>query len=115
MRRSSLLSSRNVFSDEARLREVVADLAVRGIISSGAASTEEPLGWLIESGEVDTLVEAAYRYGACTEGVTAVMTSTTDPDHLEQNVRSLAKGPLPAEAVAGLERDFGVIAEPIGN
>ena len=60
-------------------------------------------------------MEAAYRYAAYTEGVTAVMTGTIDLGHLEQNVRSVAKGPLPAETVARLERDFGAIAEPIGN
>lgn len=111
----TIYASRSVFSDQARLREVVADLAARGIISSDAASDEEPLGWLTESGEADSMVEAAYRYAAYTEGVTAVMTGTIDLGHLEQNVRSLAKGPLPTETVARLERDFGAIAEPIGN
>ena len=37
------------------------------------------LGWLVESGEAESLVEAAYRYAAYTEGVSTVMTGTIDP------------------------------------
>ena len=47
----NIYTSRSVMSDPGRLREVVADLANRGIVSDDVASAEEPLGWLIESGE----------------------------------------------------------------
>jgi len=33
----------------------------------------------------------------------------------EQNLRSIAKGPLPAELVAQLEDSFGHLREPVGN
>lgn len=109
----NIYTSRRVLSDPQRLREVVADLGARGVISDDVASAEEPLGWLIESGEADSLVEAAYRYAAYTEGVSTVMTGTIDAGHLEQNVEYVAKGPLSAEAIERLDREFGSVAEPI--
>ena len=111
----NIYTSRSVFSDTRRLREVVADLAARGIVSDEAASSEEPLGWLIESGEAGSLVEAAYRYAAYTSGVSTVMTGTIDPVHLEQNVESVLKGPLSDQAIARLRSEFGAVTDPIGN
>ena len=111
----NIYTSRRVMSDPRRLREVVADLAARGVVSDDVASDEEPLGWLIESGEAASLVEAAYRYAAYTEGVSTVMTGTIDPVHLEQNVESVLRGPLSAEATERLRREFGSVTDPIGN
>ena len=111
----NIYTSRRVMSDSGRLREVVADLAVRGVVSDDVASAEEPLGWLIETGEAETLVEAAYRYAAYTEGVSTVMTGTIDPVHLEQNVESVLEGPLSAQAIARLRSEFGSVTDPIGN
>ena len=111
----NIYTSRRVMSDSGRLREVVADLAGRGVVSDDVASAEEPLGWLIESGEAETLVEAAYRYAAYTEGVSTVMTGTIDPVHLEQNVESVLEGPLSAEAIDRLRAEFGSVTDPIGN
>ncbi len=111
----NIYTSRRVMSDPRRLREVVADLAARGVVSDDVASAKEPLGWLVESGEAASLVEAAYRYAAYTEGVSAVMTGTIDAGHLEQNVESVLKGPLSAEATARLRSEFGAVTDPIGN
>ena len=111
----NIYTSRRVMSDPGRLREVVADLAARGVVSDDVASAEEPLGWLIESGEAGTLVEAAYRYATYTEGVSTVMTGTIDPVHLAQNVESVLEGPLSAEATKRLRREFGSVTDPIGN
>ena len=110
----NIYTSRSVFSDRRRLREVVADLAGRGVVSDEVASGE-PLGWLIESGQAGSLVEAAYRYAAYTEGVSTVMTGTIDPVHLEQNVESVLKGPLSAEAISRLRSEFRSVTDPIGN
>ena len=111
----NIYTSRSVFADPLRLREVLAGLAARGVISDDVAFAEEPLGWLIESGEAGSLVEAAYRYAAYTEGVSSVMTGTIDTGHLEQNVESVLKGPLSPEATARLRSDFGAVTDPIGN
>ena len=111
----NIYTSRRVFSDCRRLREVLADLAARGVVSDDVASAEEPLGWLIESGQAESLVEAAYRYAAYTEGVSTAMTGTIDPVHLEQNVESVLEGPLSAEAIDRLRAEFGSVTDPIGN
>ena len=112
-------ASRNVFpacvDRDVGVMNIYTSLAARGVVSDDVASAEEPLGWLIESGQAGTLVEAAYRYAAYTEGVSAVMTGTIDPAHLEPNVESVLEGPLSAEAIERLRREFGSVTDPVGN
>jgi len=72
--------------------------------------------WIrLEDGNVRSLVEAAYRFAAHTEPVTAVMCGTLEPAELEENVQALKKGPLAQETVERLRATFGHLAEPIGN
>ena len=62
-----------------------------------------------------SLVEAAYRYAAYTDGVTTVMCGTLEVDELEENVSTIQKGPLPAEIIERLAATFGHLDEAIGN
>lgn len=106
----NVFAVRNVFSQPQRLREVLADLSRRGVVDG-----EVSLDWLVREGWVDSLVEAAYRYSAYTDPVTAVMTGTLLVQELEENVQAVAKGPLAEAALERLERAFARVAEPIGN
>ena len=76
---------------------------------------EEPLDWILADGQTESMAEAAYRFAAFTEGVTTVMMGTLSTERLEQNIRSVKKGPLPREVVERLHAMFGRVAEPIGN
>ena len=110
----NVFTVRNIFWNMPRLKEVIADLKQRRVLSGDAVSDDEPLGWLVE-GDCGSLVEAAYRYAACTEGVTSVVCGTIDPAKLDEDLAFIAKGPLPAEKVERLRRTFGHIDEAIGN
>lgn len=105
---------RNLFWDADHLREVIYDLVGRGIVSRDV-DDRDPLGWLLEDGEVDSLVEAAYRFAAYTEGVSAVMCGTIRAHELDENVRTVQKGPLSGNKIDRLRRTFGRVAEPMGN
>lgn len=111
----NVFTVRLVFSVPGRLHEVVRDLKQRGVIASDAVADDEPLAWLLQDGDVETIIEAAYRYAAYTEGVTTVMNGANDITLLEQNVRSVQKGPLRPETVERLQAIFGHVAEAIGN
>ena len=111
----NVFTVRNLFGNMPHLREVIADLKLRGLIVDDAESTADPLGWLLEESDCESRVEAAYRYAAYTDGVTSVMCGTIDQVELEENVAFIAKGPLPTEIIERLRRTFGRIAEPIGN
>jgi len=110
----NVFTVRNLFWNPARLSEVVGDLKQRGQLGP-QVDENSPLDWLLEDGQVDTLVDAAYRFAAFTEPVSTVMCGTLRTDELAQNVASLQKGPLSADKLTRLRQMFGHIAEAIGN
>lgn len=111
----NIFTVRNLFWNMPRLKEVVADLKERGVIGPDAVSDDSPLGWLLEDGECESLVEAAYRYAAYTEGVTTVMCGTIDRGELDQDIGFMDKGALSDGKLGRLRETFGHIAEAIGN
>ena len=112
---ANVFTVRNLFGNPARLTEVVQDLKRRGVLAADSMPDDNPLGWILESGYVASLVEAAYRYAAYTKPVTTVLCGVIDPEKLAENAAGIEKGPLPAEVVERLRQTFGHIEEPIGN
>lgn len=110
----NIFTVRNLFWNPDRLREVIVDLANRGKIGRHALPEGPPLDWLLTD-DVDTLVDAAYRYALHTDGVTAVMCGTLNQSELQENVRSFEKGPLPEDLTLRLDDIFCGISEAIGN
>jgi aryl-alcohol dehydrogenase-like predicted oxidoreductase len=111
----NIFTVRNLFWDPERLREVLDELAEKGLVRGPAAENADPLGWLVADGIAGSLVEAAYRYCAYTSGVTTVMCGTLDVGELEHDVAFLEEGPLPSQAIHRLRETFRHVAEPIGN
>ncbi|MCP5531353.1 MAG: aldo/keto reductase [Opitutaceae bacterium] len=111
----NIFTVRKVFGTPGRLQEVLDDLVARGLVDAEAVAGDDPLGWIVESGAATSVIEAAYRYAAYTDGVTAVMNGANDIALLEQNVASVLKGPLPDAARERLGRVFGRVEEAIGN
>lgn len=111
----NIFTVRRVFSVPGRLEEVLNDLKQRGVVSPTAVSDANPLGWIVAEGAADSLIEAAYRYAAYTEGVNTVMNGSTNPAMLESNIASIHKGPLDAAVRDRLATIFGAVEEAIGN
>ena len=74
----------------------------------------EPLDWLIH-GDVESVIEAAYRFAAAPREVACVLTGTADPAHLAANVEAVGRGPLPAADVNRLRAAFGGHDEYFGD
>ncbi|HJP30225.1 MAG TPA: aldo/keto reductase [Candidatus Latescibacteria bacterium] len=111
----NVFTVRNLFWNVPRLTEVLTDLTNRGVITQDTMADESPLSWLLEEGECDCLVEAAYRYAAHTEGISLVMCGTIVKSQLEDDIAYIEKGPLPAAALERLRETFGHIDEVMGN
>ena len=109
----NVFTVRNVFSDCTRLGQVVAELRADGLIAED--SPNQPFDHLLADREIPSLPEAAYRYAAFTEGITTVMCGSIRLEHIQRNIASLERGPLPADKIAWLHRSFGHIARAIGN
>jgi L-galactose dehydrogenase len=97
-----------------QLAALVADLKAQGALASGALPDDDPLGWLIHD-DVTSVTEAAYRFAAGHPGVSCVLTGTANPRHLEDNVRAILGGPLPAADRQRLVATFGPIGRKLGN
>ena len=109
-----IFTVRNAFSQPHSLTETVIDLKKRRLLAEDAVPNEDPLGWLLDDDE-PSLVSAAYRFSASNDAISTIMTGTIDIAHLETNVKSILKPPLPSKKLARLHELFGHLAEVIGN
>jgi len=103
---------RSLFSVPGRLQDTLRTLAVEGRVPDWLAEREQPLDFLIH-GDTTSVIDAAYRYARHEPGVDVVLFGTGDVEHLESNIASILKPPLPAEDTARLNTLFGAL-EGIG-
>jgi L-galactose dehydrogenase len=87
---------RDAFSQPEFLRRTVGALVQQGVIDRDKVDLEAPLGFLSEASE--SLPDASYRFCRAEPGIHVVLNGTGNPRHLEQNVASILRPPLP-EAV----------------
>jgi aryl-alcohol dehydrogenase-like predicted oxidoreductase len=63
----------------------------------------QDLEWMIEEGEVESLPEGALRFGLSHSAVSTVIVGMRSPKHVEENVSTSDKGPLPKSYLERLE------------
>lgn len=90
-----------------RLAQAIKALAEEGILPPGLGETGDPLGFLVHEGGADSLLDAAYRFARHQTGADVVLFGTGNLDHLEANIASLLKPPLPKTSVDRLTAQFG--------
>lgn len=100
-------AARGGFTSPARLRSLVRTLVAQGHLSQGTVDLEDPLGFLLGDGGAESLLDAAYRFCRHEPGCHVVLTGTGSIEHLEANVRSINRGPLPDPALRELHGLFG--------
>lgn len=110
-----MFAVRRAFSNPARLREILVELRRTGEINADALDLFEPLEWVMEESDAKTLPEAAYRFCRHEPGLDVVLTGTGNIMHLEENVASLLKPPLPAEVTNRLRQIFGRVHSVNGS
>jgi L-galactose dehydrogenase len=97
-----------------RLTALIRELKERGELAPGAVSDDGPLDWLVHD-DVPSVTAAAYRYVAGHPAVSCVLTGTANLHHLEENVRDILAGPLPAADRQRVQSLFGHIRRNLGN
>lgn len=100
---------RNIFSQPGRLEAKMQELAAAGQIPQWLTETRDPLGFLIHESGASSLTDAAYRFVRHEPGVHVVLFGTSNPDHLQANIASLLKPPLPEADGQKLTELFGHI------
>jgi aryl-alcohol dehydrogenase-like predicted oxidoreductase len=69
------------------------------------------LGALVDEGHAGSLVEASLRFALAAEAVSTVLLGYSSLEHLEYAAASVAKGPLPAAALARLPALWGRLVD----
>jgi L-galactose dehydrogenase len=109
-----MFAVRRVLSDPEKLQMTIAELVKEGYLEMGVA-TEAPLAFLLENGAAGSVVDAAYRFARHEPGSHVVLTGTGNTKHLEENICSLTRGPLPRTALDKVEELFGKLEHVTGN
>ena len=97
---------RNIFSVPGRLQATMTELAANGQLPGWLVDTQEPLGFLVREGGAENVIDAAYRYVRHEPGADVVLFGTSQIEHLESNIASILKPPLPPEDTAMLAELF---------
>jgi len=92
-----MFAVRLAFSKPARLQQIMAELLEKKQIDPNCLGADDPLGFLIHEGGAVSLPDAAYRFCRDEPGTHVILSGTGDPHHLQQNIASFARPPLPAK------------------
>jgi len=95
---------RNIFSNAAYRRDVLAKLAEQGELK---ASDGDALGFLISEGGAESITDAAYRYARHEQGTDVVLFGTGNKDHVKDNIASILRPALPPAVIERLHTSFG--------
>jgi L-galactose dehydrogenase len=102
-----MCAARGPFSHPDEMREVVKALIESGELEGTGIDRDDPVGFAVHEGGAESVIDAAYRFARHEPGCDVILTGTGSVHHLEQNVASINRGPLPSDDVAALERLFG--------
>jgi aryl-alcohol dehydrogenase-like predicted oxidoreductase len=102
-----MFAVRSALSNPKRLKANIDKIIERGQGGGGLVSSEKALDFLKDSGAAGSVIEAAYRFCRHTPGVGVTLTGTSDPGHLEKNLRSILMPALPDDILQKLDTLFG--------
>ena len=104
-----MFAVRNIFSQPQRLKAELRQLASENKVARWLGHAPNPLGFLIhaDGGGALTVPEAAYRFVRHEPGVDVVLFGTGNVEHLQTNIASILKPPLPETDRRMLAKFFG--------
>lgn len=110
-----MFAVRKAFSRPDHLRAVLAELVEKGEVPGAEIDLENPLAFVLEESDAADLTEAAYRFCRHEPGLDVILMGTGNVHHLETNVRSLLRPPLPARVTQRLQRLFARAVSASGS
>ena len=110
-----MFAVRRALINETWLRALLQRLSGSGALDPALASSPDLMDALGLRGEVDSLSEAAYRFCAYEPGLDCVLSGTSSPVHLQENLRSVMRGPLPSRVLDHLKALFGAVDSTSGQ
>lgn len=110
-----MFAVRRALSRPDRLAEVIGELIDRGQIDPADLYRQDPFGFLIHEGGAVSVPDAAYRFCRDEPGTHVILSGTGNPAHLQANLASFARPPLPERDRQRLEHIFRHVDSVSGN
>ena len=104
-----MFAVRSALSNPDILRADVKKMIAAGQVDTTAVKEEKTLDFLVGEGHADTVMEAAYRFCRYASGIDVTLIGTSSREHLNENLRSITKPPLPLPVLQRLEGMFGKV------
>jgi aryl-alcohol dehydrogenase-like predicted oxidoreductase len=101
-----MFAVRRVLSQPEKLVAAVQELINVGQVDPTEVDLANPLGFVLEESDATSIVDAAYRFCRYEPGVHVVLSGTGNPAHLQANIDSLCRPPLPDNVVQKLRHLF---------
>jgi L-galactose dehydrogenase len=101
-----MFAVRRTLSQPDKLLPAIQTLIDQGQLDPAEIDLNNPLGFVLEESDATSLVDAAYRFCRYEPGVHVVLSGTGNPAHLQANIESLNRPPLPAGVVQKLRQIF---------
>ena len=95
-----MFAVRSIFSTPGRLKKEVDELVRQGRLPEELINDENPLGFLLHADGASNVIDACYRYVRHQQGADVILFGTGKLDHLNMNVASINKPPLPKDDLA---------------
>ena len=110
-----MFAVRRALSQPERLLANLEELIEHGQLDPADIDWDDPLGFLIHEGGAVSLPDAAYRFCRYEPGTHAILSGTGNPAHLEANLASFERPPLPETDRRRLMHIFRRADAVVGN
>jgi aryl-alcohol dehydrogenase-like predicted oxidoreductase len=110
-----MFAVRRALSRPERLVQVIEELIESGQLDAADIDRADPLGFLVHEGGAVSVPDAAYRFCRDEPGAHVILSGTGNPAHLQANLASFERPPLPAADRRRLEQLFRRVDSVAGN
>jgi aryl-alcohol dehydrogenase-like predicted oxidoreductase len=110
-----MFAVRKALSQPERLQAVIDELIERGQLNPDDFDRDDPLGFLLTDTDATSLPDAAYRFCLREPGAHVILSGTGNPAHMQQNIESMTRPPLPDDVVARLKTMFARVDSTSGE
>ena len=110
-----MFAVRRALSRPDRLRATIEQLIESGEIDSADIDVTAPLMSMIEAGHAVSIPDIAYRFCREEAGAHVILSGTSNPAHLRENLKTFERDPLSNEVIQSLRYMFRNVASITGE
>ena len=104
-----MFAVRLALSNPKRLKECMDELIEKEQLDPSEIENDNPLGFLLHNKGAVSIVDASYRFCLSEPGTHVILSGTGNMDHLQANIRSFLRPPLPNEDLTRIKKIFRMV------